>query len=201
MEGREAALGWLGELPGKFDATGWVCPPYAIPFELWEHNFGRLKRKTYQTEADLDKLRWALADWLIYGEALYEGDAWAQAVDELDYSRHSLSNIARIARGVPKSVRRDDVRFWTHSEVVGLPADSQRIVLEEAGVASLKRDEVRDLASVHRKRLAEENQAALPFAEEVEALKVDHERDTCPTCGGEGTVPKGRLASSVPLSQ
>lgn len=177
-------------MPGEFTETGWRAPEEEIPYERWENALVILKAQERRTSRQLDSIRWWLADFLNYGEGTY-GERHAQALDETDYSSGSLHNVARTGRGVPPEVRKPpgDLSFWKHTEVVGLDKPTQQTILDSAAEEDWKRDEIRDAAEAFRKS-GRRVSGAEDFFDPASVVSIDAHKDTCPTCGGTGTVPK-----------
>ncbi len=77
-----------------------------------------------------DRIVWARADWIAYGERSYRRE-YGDALERI-YARKTLRNIGSIARRVEMSRRRDDLSFSHHAEVAALPPHLQIVWLEDA---------------------------------------------------------------------
>src|SRR6516162_3005610 len=77
-------------------------------------------------------LRWAIGDWLLFGEHRDWGDKYtdAQAWFGLDYK--SLRNCAYVASAVEVSRRRDNLSWTHHAEVAAFEPDEQDRWLDRA---------------------------------------------------------------------
>lgn len=86
--------------------------------------------------------RWALGDWIIYGEQTY-GEKYAQAIEATGLSHGYLRNIVSTCRRVPPSRRREGVHFSAHTEVAALEPKDQKKWLRVAESEQLTSDDLR----------------------------------------------------------
>lgn len=98
--------------------------PQDMEFKEWE-SAGLLLRQLNQS------LQFMLGDWLNYGEAVY-GEAYAQALDETDYSLQTLRNYAYVCRKVQQSIRRPEIPFSLQRHVAPLEPEQQKEALDHA---------------------------------------------------------------------
>jgi hypothetical protein len=87
-------------------------------------------------------LQWNIGDWIEYGEWAY-GEKYAQAEDETKFSNGYLRTIALTARTFPKSERRVNVPFSTHTAIAYLPDDKRTYVLDMCERGEWTRGDVR----------------------------------------------------------
>lgn len=102
-------------IPGV-SAIGWN-PTHDLTLEEWLSLAEPIRRTDQQVTA----LYWAIGDWLVWGEQRF-GEAWSQAEAVLGrtLSMGTLQNIMYVARHVPPELRRADVPFWHHREIIPL---------------------------------------------------------------------------------
>jgi len=75
-------------------------------------------------------IRWNLGDLLILGEHKW-GEMYAQALEETEYSYHTLTQYVRVCRAFPIERRRPDVP-WTHyQKLAALPEPQQETLLDQ----------------------------------------------------------------------
>jgi hypothetical protein len=180
----------LTKLAGSWEATSWT-PPQGISYEIWADIGDVLKSTRRRVESQNSSVLWWLADWLNFGEGTYP-ERYTQALDETDYSRDSLGNIARIGNSYPPDRRMDPdvVSFWTHADVERLPAEYADDLLEsyasgEISSRRVLRDEEREI----RKKLKIES-----LQDELLEAGIS-EWPACPLCSGSGHVaPEQREA-------
>ena len=137
----------IANLPGTFTATSLQIQGH-LPFEQWVR-VGEALRQLRDSS-----LRWWLGDWLNYGERGY-GEEYTQAVDQFDYMRGSLHNMAWVCRVIEPSRRREGVSFAHHQEVAGLAPDEQDRLLAEAEKQGWNRETIRLAVRQERDPFAE----------------------------------------------
>lgn len=106
-----------------------------ITFEEWSQlgpNLALLERS----------MRWAIADWLNYGERRY-GEMYAQAIDTTGLDYHYLANLKWLAGNVEISRRREELGLSHHAVVAPLSPEEQEAWLQYAIDNNLTRDEFR----------------------------------------------------------
>jgi hypothetical protein len=74
---------------------------------------------------------WCLGDWLVYGEAAYNG-RYREAIEHTSLDYQTLRNYAWVAKRFPLSRRRDTLSFGHHAEVAALPDAEQDFWLRKA---------------------------------------------------------------------
>jgi hypothetical protein len=74
---------------------------------------------------------WCLGDWLVYGEAAFNG-RYRDAVELTSLDYQTLRNYAWVARRFPMSRRRDVLSFAHHTEAAALPEPEQDFWLRKA---------------------------------------------------------------------
>jgi hypothetical protein len=83
----------------------------------------------------LQALRWAIGDWLCFGEEVF-GELAAEASEALGVSPEGRMELCRVARAVPRSQRRPGLS-WTHHRAVArrsLAPNERRELLDRAEV-------------------------------------------------------------------
>jgi len=111
---------------GAFRATpvGLELPKSKVPIERWLE-YGAQLRVVQKA------LRWAIGDWLNYGNARY-GEMYTQAyVYWPEYSIESLSNMKRVSAAIPMFRRRKSVSWSNHAEIASRPVNEQEQWLDE----------------------------------------------------------------------
>ena len=111
---------------GPFNATavGLMVPKEKVPVEKWLSYGAQLR--TIQ-----GAVRWAIGDWLNYGESRY-GEMYSQAYTLFgEYSESSVRNMRRVAEYIPLVRRRTTVSWSAHSEIASLPQVEQEQWLDE----------------------------------------------------------------------
>src|SRR5215203_5133370 len=178
---------WLDELPGQFTETGWQ-PERDVTFESWERGLGRLLHGEKLRREQLDTLRWALGDWINYGEKRY-GEKYAQAIEGMHYEPGTLANIAWITRNIPRDQRKADVPFFSHAPVASVDDPvARQSVLDTAARDKLTRHEIAQEADAAKKNTG---QTITNYdGEQTTTEVIPHDKETCPTCHGLGVVPK-----------
>lgn len=78
-----------------------------------------------------DAAKWAIGDWLLFGEKVY-GERYAQAALATGRSEGTLQDYLRVALRVARRRRREDLSWWHHRVVAGLEPADQRNWLERA---------------------------------------------------------------------
>lgn len=189
-------LNFVDALPGRFTKTGWIPPEEGIEYKIWDKALGALKTHERLTSAQLDALRWWIADFLNYGEGTYK-ERHTQALDGSDYSERGLHNMARVGREVPRDIRHDpeEVTFWKSSEVAGLPKPDKKRILDRAASEKLKRDEIRSEADALRKA-GKRVPGSEDFHSPASVTSIDSNQKVCPTCGGSGHVSARKAISA-----
>jgi hypothetical protein len=128
-------------IPAQSELDRFVLPrrglqlPFRMPFERWVV-IGR-QLSTVDTS-----LAWCLGDWLIYGEAAYEG-RYRDAIEQTSLEYQTLRNYAWVARRFSLSRRRDSLSFGHHAEVAGLPEAEQDYWLRTAENLGWSRNRLR----------------------------------------------------------
>ena len=118
-----------GSSPPVFDSSGFVTKsglqlPRLISFNKWVE-VGRY------LSAIASSATWCLGDWLVYGEATFNG-RYRDAIELTSLDYQTLRNYAWVARRFPMSRRRDMLSFGHHSEVAALPEPEQDFWLRKA---------------------------------------------------------------------
>jgi DNA modification methylase len=125
------------------------------PQAVWESLTTRLIQKA-------ERIHWALADALIFGERKY-GETYANAVKLTGMKAETLMNIASVGRKIETSRRREDVEFWDHREVAALPPKVADALLDDHVQQGWTRHELRDKARQKKTELAVEAARAMPL--------------------------------------
>jgi hypothetical protein len=74
---------------------------------------------------------WCLGDWLVYGEAAYNG-RYREAIEQTSLDYQTLRNYAWVVKRFPLARRRDTLSFGHHAEVAALPEPEQDYWLNKA---------------------------------------------------------------------
>lgn len=98
--------------------------PPRFTFERWVGTGPKLARAA-------DTLAWCLGDWLVYGQANYEG-RYAEAVESVGLDYQTLRNYAWVARKFAIARRREGLSFQHHAEVASLSPAEQDVWLGRA---------------------------------------------------------------------
>jgi hypothetical protein len=123
----------LGPFPAGFCGHGddvTVIPkrglqfPRQMPFERWV-SIGRQLSDIHTSSA------WCLGDWLVFGEAAYNG-RYRDAIEQTCLDYQTLRNYAWVARRFAMSRRRDGLSFGHHAEVAARPEAEQGFWLRKA---------------------------------------------------------------------
>jgi hypothetical protein len=109
--------------------------PRQLPFESWLRIGSHLS-------AVANSSAWCLGDWLIYGEAAYEG-RYRKAIEQTSLDYQTLRNYAWVARSFPMARRRDALSFGHHAEIAALPEAEQDYWLRKAEELSWSRNKLR----------------------------------------------------------
>jgi hypothetical protein len=133
LDRRDGAFGVAG---ASWSTTG-LRLPAELSFEKWRAVGWALGR--IHTMA-----KWALADWINYGEAAY-GEKYADALEVTQRSKGGLMNIASVGRRVAASRRRDALSFTHHEIVAALDPDEQTKWLDQAEANRWSVEELRGM--------------------------------------------------------
>lgn len=98
--------------------------PKRMSFDKWL-TIGR------QLAAVCSSSAWCLGDWLVYGEAVFNG-RYRDAIEQTSLDYQTLRNYAWIARKFSLSRRRDKLSFGHHAEVAALSEPEQDFWLRKA---------------------------------------------------------------------
>jgi hypothetical protein len=114
----------------KLTPTGLKLPPN-LSFEDWEGIGLHLQTLESQFERSLQIVRWAIGDWLRYGEHRW-GEKYAQAVKQTGLSEQRLMTLNWLAEKVEISRRRKELTIEHHVAIAALPPEDQERLLDEA---------------------------------------------------------------------
>ncbi|MFE6619125.1 LmbU family transcriptional regulator [Streptomyces sp. NPDC057740] len=89
-----------------------------------------------------DSSTWWIADWLVYGEALFH-DRYEEAIKRTSLSYQTLRNYSWVARAFPLARRRQGLSFSHHLEVVALEEPEQDYWLRKAEELRWSRNKLR----------------------------------------------------------
>lgn len=188
---------------GSIDVNGLALGAAPLSYDEWEqigHYIGRFNRWS----------RFALGDWLNYGEqAFAEDDQWAQATEATPAERYdignritglkveTLRNYAWVCKHIPLGIRRPELGFTDHEPVAALDPDDQAAWLSRAVENGWSRSDLRDAIRAEKNPPAEEEPEgtvtvlppSLSRAEQIEqaAALVYHQAQ--PTSEGGALVP------------
>ncbi len=85
---------------------------------------------------------WCLGDWVVYGEASYNG-RYRDAIEQTSLDYQTLRNYAWVARRFTFSRRRECLSFGHHAEVAALPEPEQEFWLRKAESFKWSRSQLR----------------------------------------------------------
>lgn len=143
--------GELAILGARLTKVGLVLPA-DLDFDAW-HDLGVALGWLHHAS------RWALADWLNYGEDTF-GELAAQATDATGLSYQALADIAWVGRQIPLSRRREKLSFTAHREVAGLPPRAREELLDRAEAEGLRSRDLRELTTGRKSRRERIEEAA-----------------------------------------
>ncbi|HEV2373477.1 MAG TPA: LmbU family transcriptional regulator [Streptosporangiaceae bacterium] len=89
-----------------------------------------------------DSSTWWIADWLVYGEAAFEG-RYRDAIEKTSLDYQTLRNYAWVARRFELSRRHDGLSFGHHAEVAALDQPEQDFWLRKAEEFGWSRNQLR----------------------------------------------------------
>ncbi len=193
----------LAPLPGLLDSgaltlTGLRLDDADMPFERYEA-IGRF------LGALGDASKWAIGDWLLFGEKVY-GESYAQAAAATGRSEGSLLDYLRVAMRVARRRRRDDLTWQHHRLIAALEPTQQRRWLERAARNGWSTRELREQVSADSR--SETGPAVLPAPPSVatreelraaaEVLDQSHLRDTKIAGKLRAAASGGALVSEQP---
>lgn len=107
-----------------------------VAFDRWEVIGQQLLSVT-------DSTSWWLADWIAYGERIYQ-DRYREAIQSTSLSYQTLRNYVWIARRFPLSRRHDNLSFGHHAEVAALDPPEQDYWLRKAEEREWSRNQLRN---------------------------------------------------------
>jgi DNA modification methylase len=171
---------------------GAVYLPRTRSYELVQNGLNFAPNVTYEEwERDVrgliivkQKIDWALADALAFGQERY-GEEASQVLDDTPFATQTLWNMAWLARAIPREIRNDNIPFFVQAEVAGLPVPDQKTILEQAADEGLTQKEVRERVRSRKQAIAREAAENLPVPEFVppsldmraaDATNLDHIR-------------------------
>jgi hypothetical protein len=118
--------------------SGLIIPP-SISLRVWE-------RLGEELRSISDSSAWWLADWVIHGEAAYNG-RYREVIERTGLDYKTLRNYVWVARRFDVERRRDSLSFGHHAEVAPLPQPEQdywlRIAEQKGWTRNQLRKEVR----------------------------------------------------------
>jgi hypothetical protein len=88
-------------------------------------------------------LRFAIGDWLMYGERLFP-EQWTQAAECLGISEEGMREYLRVSERVPRSTRRKSLSWSHHRAVASLDPPEQKDWLRRAVDEQLSHHALRD---------------------------------------------------------
>lgn len=133
--------------------------PLRMPFERWVV-IGR------QLSSVDTSFAWCLGDWLIYGEAAYDG-RYRDAIEQTSLDYQTLRNYAWVARRFSMSRRRDSLSFGHHAEVAALPEPEQDFWLRTAEKLGWSRNRLRREVRASLSERAAADDSAQPAEEDA----------------------------------
>lgn len=119
-------------LPDCFLTSTGLELPETLSHDLWSDIGSWLQKKEAETELVLSAIRWAMADWLRFGEHKW-GEKYAQAVEVTNLSGQRLANLNWVAgKYKDHNRRRPDQSIEHHIAVASLPPEDADALLEES---------------------------------------------------------------------
>lgn len=181
------------DLLARLEESGWLTPTGlriddpSLSFERYEA-VGRLLGRAAAA------LRWAVGDWLLYGEELY-GESAAQASEALGISPEGRLELIRVARAIPFSRRRQGLGWGTHRAVAARwiePAKREEL-LERAEREQWKTRQMEE--AVRELKAANPSREVSPGCEALVENTASELRRRLRSCGFDG-----ELAISIEVS-
>jgi len=119
----------------------------ALEREDWLGLGEYLARMQMATERVESALRWALYDWLTYGEEriFTQGIGYEEVAQRIGLSRQTLANIVSVGRRYAREERFPDLPFSIHAEFAYLPAERRHRALQLARQQRLTTAAAREL--------------------------------------------------------
>lgn len=90
-----------------------------------------------------EAVRFAIGDAILLGEELY-GEKAYQAIEEMNLTEDQRQEYVRVAKRVPRSVRREGVTWSNHRAVAALPLPEQKAWLKRCAEEDLSAAQLRD---------------------------------------------------------
>jgi ADP-ribose pyrophosphatase YjhB (NUDIX family) len=137
--------------------------PARLPFGRWVQ-VGRQLADVHSSSA------WCLGDWLVYGEAAYDG-RYREALEQTSLDYQTLRNYAWVARRFSFPRRQDGLSFGHHAEVAALAEAEQDFWLRKAQELGWP---VKQLRSQVRRSLSERGAGRSGRPEAVSDAEHDH---------------------------
>lgn len=108
--------------------------------------------------------RWAIADWLVYGEGRGDwGEMYSQGLEVTGLDYGYLAHLAQVAKAFPHHTRVDGLSVSHHMAVLALPPEERMDALYNADYEDMTRDELRAYVKERRAELGAPDRA-LPRA-------------------------------------
>jgi hypothetical protein len=130
--------------------------------------YAKVERAAVYVSQVYDSSRWWIADLLVFGEAIL-GDRFHQLADSIGLAPATLLDYLRVGSKVPRSRRRDALRFSHHRLVAPLSPEAQTYWLDRAEREALS---VRDLEEEIRKTNEPRDDGPGAMLDTVEATVV-----------------------------
>lgn len=94
-------------------------------------DFHTVEGMVFKMKGISDSIRFWLGDLVVYSERNHK-ELHSQLLDEMDYSKQSISDMMWVSKRVAASVRRKELTWSHHREVAKLPMEEQRRFLDIA---------------------------------------------------------------------
>jgi len=133
-----------------------------------------------------DAVSWRIGDWINVGAGRSDwGDIYALAVEITGRKRHSLSQMARVARCYPPGARHAGVTWSSHRDAMGLPEGARMHALVTAQAERWGRDRMRaHVEGLQRGRWKRKTE------------QVRRHQVVCPHCGRSFRVRRKGMADA-----
>lgn len=140
----------MNDFPVVFSKLFWLEPNGMISRDKQPADFDDWLEFGEKLWAVRKAVKWALGDWIIYGEVHY-GEKYAQAEDITKIAYGTLQNYVWVSKRFEMSRRRDNLSWSHHREVAGIPDEQEQdALLDIAESQQMGRDELRDVVKRYK---------------------------------------------------
>ena len=113
-------------LPGEWSETGCILPE-GLSREQWVETGRSLGLAYEQASQRKSAIRWAIGDWLAYGEHQW-GTKWKEALEVLNsrLTEDTLRQVMFVAKRFENLSRLKNFPFWCYQPIAALESPEQR---------------------------------------------------------------------------